>query len=197
MSLQDKFFSCNGSLNSARTRGRIFEAMGVLPGASRLADLSKGIIATAHTTDNTLEPVLPTHMLMLLYTASKGMGYHVDDDPNDGDGVAPIVSLTIGTGCLFGVKLEQPDSQGNSTIKLKLRSGDAVVFGGQSRMVSHSVVKVLKQECPAPPEVAQATADVGGGRLNFTFRHAPSVFGHEHAFAYYDPVTKTAAATAF
>ena len=55
-------------------------------------------------------------------------------------------------------------------------------------------MQVLTASCPAPAEVAAAMAGVGGGRLNFTFRHAPSVLGREDAYACYDAASKTASA---
>ena len=235
--LKDRFFTPTGVPNSARTRGRIFDAISTFPDAHRLAALSHGIIATAHAADATLRPVYPTHLLLLLYTAARGMGYHRDDGDNDGDGDAPIVSVTIGTGCLFGVRVGgalqsqsrtppstapvqgettpstpppttsgappqtcAQDGQGvpqsgdpdGRTVLLELRSGDAVVFGGPSRMVPHGVVKVCTPACMLRLYGASARAlrECAGRRA---FHHT----GTSTAFGIVSELTVPSSRTAF
>jgi hypothetical protein len=37
----------------------------------------------------------PTHLLLLYYTSTDGMGWHRDSDKNDGDNDQPIVSISL------------------------------------------------------------------------------------------------------
>ncbi len=66
------------------------------------------------------------------------MGLHQDRDEKDLS--APIVSLSLGADCRFrmgGVK------RGGKTQSFVLSSGDALVFGGPSRLAYHGVEKIL------------------------------------------------------
>ena len=60
-----------------------------------------------------------------------------DDDPNDGEATAPVISISIGNSCDFGYKFED-----NVQKVVTLNSGDVVLFGGANRMLLHSVLKV-------------------------------------------------------
>jgi hypothetical protein len=54
----------------------------------------------------------------------------------------------------------------------ELPQGDIAIFGGVSRMMEHAV-KAVHSAASAPPAL-QHPHPLGGGRLNFTFRHAPA-----------------------
>jgi len=94
------------------------------------------------------------------------MCWHADDDPNDGDNDHPIVSLSIGNSCEFGLELDQQVS------KIILTSGDALIWGGPQRMLRHAVLKVNLGTSPS-------YLPLDNVRLNFTFRDAPNILGKE------------------
>jgi alkylated DNA repair protein (DNA oxidative demethylase) len=84
------------------------------------------------------------------------MGLHQDRDEETFE--APVVSLSLGDTALFrfgGLKRTDP------TKSLKLRSGDAIVFGGPARLMFHGVDRLYA-----------GTSDLlaGGGRINLTLR---------------------------
>ena len=84
------------------------------------------------------------------------MGLHQDRDEEAFD--APVVSLSLGETALFrygGTK------RGDPTKSLKLRSGDALVFGGPSRLIFHGVDRLY-------PGTSELLAE--GGRINLTLR---------------------------
>jgi len=112
----------------------------------------------------------PSHVLINHYTSSKGLLWHRDIYANDGDGDKPIVNLSVGASCIFGVR----DDRTGRERKVRLRSGDALLFGGPSRFIRHAVLKVLLDE--VPPWMDDAC------RLSFTFREAPSVLGQEEHY---------------
>ena len=95
------------------------------------------------------------------YTAKSRMGLHQDKEESAQSIAAglPVVSISIGDTARFlfgGLRRKDPVN------KLLLESGDAFVFGGESRLRYHGVTGVLPGTGPAglPFE----------GRLNLTFR---------------------------
>ena len=104
---------------------------------------------------------LPDLCIVNWYTASSRMGLHQDKDESREslEAGAPVVSFSIGDGARFlfgGLKRRDPVE------KILLESGDAFVFGGQSRLRYHGVTRILPGTGPA---------DLGfEGRLNLTFR---------------------------
>lgn len=82
-----------------------------------------------------------THMLTLFYPNGRGIGFHIDGhNGNDGDKGAPVYSLTLGNSCIFEYKLVGTKDK----ISIELHSGDIIVFGGEQRLMYHSV-KSVKQ----------------------------------------------------
>lgn len=55
------------------------------------------------------------------------MYWHKDSDPNDGNNDHPIVSITIGNSCDFGIKLV-----GQKEKFIRLDSGDVIIWGGMN-----------------------------------------------------------------
>jgi alkylated DNA repair dioxygenase AlkB len=83
-----------------------------------------------------------THMLTLWYPSDKGVGWHVDSyGGNDGDEGAPVYSLTLGNSCIFEYKLVGTKEK----LSVELHSGDIIVFGGEQRLMYHSV-KLVKMD---------------------------------------------------
>jgi DNA oxidative demethylase len=98
----------------------------------------------------------PEACLINLYGAGAKMGLHQDRD--EADFTAPVVSLSLGDSCLFrvgGVK------RSDATRSFRLRSGDALVLGGQARLAFHGVDRIEPGTSTLLPE---------GGRINLTLR---------------------------
>jgi alkylated DNA repair protein (DNA oxidative demethylase) len=84
------------------------------------------------------------------------MGLHQDRDEEEL--AAPVVSLSLGDSALFrygGLERRDP------TRSLRLRSGDAIVFGGPARLVFHGIDRLYAGTSDLLPQ---------GGRLNLTLR---------------------------
>ena len=76
----------------------------------------------------------------------------------------PVVSLSIGDAADFHYSKASPEWETSS--KVRLESGDLLVFGGASRMVFHGVSKVHAGTGPS------ADLKMLPGRLNLTFRES-------------------------
>lgn len=101
-------------------------------------------------------PHPPEACLVNYYTTGTKMGLHQDRDEQDF--AAPVLSLSLGDTCLFrvgGLKRNDP------TRSLKLASGDALVLGGESRLLFHGVDRIL-------PGTSTLLSE--GGRINLTLR---------------------------
>jgi alkylated DNA repair protein (DNA oxidative demethylase) len=101
-------------------------------------------------------PLSPEACLINLYASTARMGLHQDRDEEDF--AAPVVSLSLGDTCLFRVGGEHRD---NPTRSFRLASGDAVVLGGESRLIFHGVDRIIPGTSTLLPE---------GGRINLTLR---------------------------
>jgi DNA oxidative demethylase len=101
-------------------------------------------------------PHPPEACLVNYYAPGARMGLHQDRD--EADFSAPVVSLSLGDEALFrigGTKRNDP------TRSLRLKSGDAVVLGGDARLAFHGIDRVIAGTSTLLPE---------GGRLNLTLR---------------------------
>ena len=106
-------------------------------------------------------PALPEACLVNSYASGARMGLHQDRDELALD--VPVVSISLGSDCLFrfgGAERRGP------TKSLRLRSGDVVTFGGQSRLCFHGVDRIY-------PGTSQLVED--GGRINLTRRRVAPV----------------------
>lgn len=98
----------------------------------------------------------PDACLINFYEPSARMGLHQDKDEEELD--APVVSLSLGDTALFrygGLERKAP------TRSIRLRSGDAIVFGGPARLIHHGIDRLLPGSSDLLPQ---------GGRLNLTLR---------------------------
>jgi alkylated DNA repair protein (DNA oxidative demethylase) len=101
-------------------------------------------------------PHPPESCLINYYGPSAKLGLHQDRDERDF--AAPVVSLSLGDTCLFrigGLKRSDP------TRTVRLASGDALVLGGEARLVFHGVDRIVPGTSTLLPE---------GGRINLTLR---------------------------
>jgi alkylated DNA repair protein (DNA oxidative demethylase) len=98
----------------------------------------------------------PEACLINFYAPTARMGLHQDRDEQDL--AAPVVSLSLGDTCVFRVGGR---SRNNPTRSFRLASGDAVVLGGESRLIFHGVDRVVGATSSLLPE---------GGRINLTLR---------------------------
>lgn len=94
--------------------------------------------------------------LVNFYDRAAKMGLHQDRDEKEM--AAPVVSLSLGETALFrygGLERTAP------TRSVKLRSGDAIVFGGPARLIFHGIDRLYAGSSDLLPQ---------GGRLNLTLR---------------------------
>jgi DNA oxidative demethylase len=101
-------------------------------------------------------PHPPQACLVNVYGPRARMGLHQDRDEEDFD--APVVSLSLGDTGLFRFG---GTARGGPTRSIKLESGDALTFGGPSRLVFHGIDRLLPGTSSLLPE---------GGRINLTLR---------------------------
>ncbi|MDJ1131106.1 alpha-ketoglutarate-dependent dioxygenase AlkB family protein [Streptomyces iconiensis] len=95
--------------------------------------------------------------LVNFYDASARMGMHRDSDERSG---APVVSFSLGDSCVF--RFGNPEGRGRPWHDVSLRSGDAFVFGGPSRLAYHGVPRTEPGSGPAALGLR--------GRVNVTVR---------------------------
>lgn len=98
----------------------------------------------------------PEACLINFYDDDARMGLHQDRDETDF--AAPVVSLSLGNTCLFRIG---GTSRKDRTQSLKLKSGDAIVLGGEGRLCFHGVDRIYP---------ATSTLLKNGGRINLTLR---------------------------
>jgi alkylated DNA repair protein (DNA oxidative demethylase) len=97
----------------------------------------------------------PDACLINRYTAGSKLGLHQDRDEKDA--WSPIVSVSLGLPATF---LWGGKRRGDPVRRMRLESGDVVVWGGPARFVYHGV---------APLKDGQH-ALTGSARINLTFR---------------------------
>ncbi|WP_199548172.1 alpha-ketoglutarate-dependent dioxygenase AlkB [Streptomyces sp. N35] len=95
--------------------------------------------------------------LINFYDADARMGMHRDQDEKSLD---PVVSVSLGDTCVF--RFGNGETRAKPYTDVELRSGDAFVFGGESRLNYHGVPRVHGGTAPAELGLV--------GRLNITLR---------------------------
>jgi alkylated DNA repair protein (DNA oxidative demethylase) len=106
-----------------------------------LAELGRRVLADAYD-EAAAAAYRPDTALVNWYDPTARMGMHQDKDEVAAD---PVVSLSVGDSCVF--RFGTPHSRGKPYTDLTLASGDAVVFGRESRFAYHG----CRGSCPAPP----------------------------------------------
>jgi len=115
----------------------------------------------------------PTHLTLLYYKGEEGMFWHKDDDENDGDDDNPVVLISLGNTCDFGLKVDGVE------VFAKFESGDVILFGGPQRLVEHCVGRLYPETCPD-----FLVPVIGDARVSFIFVSAPKIIGRESEFRY-------------
>ncbi|MEM7499437.1 MAG: alpha-ketoglutarate-dependent dioxygenase AlkB [Pseudomonadota bacterium] len=103
-------------------------------------------------------PGPPDCCLVNWYGEGARMGLHRDADEGEDAFAAPVLSLSLGDPARFRIGGVE---RGGPTRSLILRSGDALVMGGPSRLAYHGVDRVWFGEGDLLPD---------GGRINLTLR---------------------------
>jgi alkylated DNA repair protein (DNA oxidative demethylase) len=98
----------------------------------------------------------PEACLVNFYAEDAKMGLHQDRDEQEF--AAPVVSISLGDDCLFRVGGRR---RNDPTTSLRLRSGDAVILGGEGRLCFHGVDRIY-------PGTSMLLKN--GGRINLTLR---------------------------
>eukprot|EP01080_Neovahlkampfia_damariscottae_P005510 gene5510-9327_t len=151
------------------SRGRIYREITDFPEYETLTKLCSELVDLAQEKSKKLPDMKITHLLLLYYSNEQGMSWHRDSDENDGDNDHPIVSISLGSTCTFGLKPLLKEEK-----FVNLESGDVLIWGGPERMLEHSVDKV---------KIGTSPFENLPGRLNFTFRSAPNIVGREKEFS--------------
>jgi alkylated DNA repair protein (DNA oxidative demethylase) len=99
----------------------------------------------------------PDACLINRYEPGTRLSLHRDE--NECDLTAPIVSVSLGLPAVF---LFGGNSRGDRPRRIKLESGDVVVWGGPDRLVYHGVAPLADGDDPL----------TGNCRINLTFRKA-------------------------
>lgn len=102
----------------------------------------------------------PDACLINFYEPGAKMGLHQDKDEKDF--AQPIITVCLGDDADF---LIGGFARGDKTKALIVRSGDALIMGGASRMLFHGIRKIYPGTSPLPGV---------GGRFSLTFRKALS-----------------------
>ena len=132
----------------------------VKPFPGWLADIGRRAVADAYADEATAAEYHPDVALINFYDDEARMGMHADKDERS---PAPVVSLSLGSACLF--RFGNTQSRGRPWHDITLESGDLFVFGGESRHAYHGVTKTIQ---------GTERPDIGlpAGRLNITLRES-------------------------
>lgn len=98
----------------------------------------------------------PEACLVNYYEPAAKMGLHQDRDEQEFD--APVLSLSLGDSARFRIGGTE---RGGKTTSIELKSGDALVLGGASRLAFHGVDKIYPNTSTLLKEP---------GRINLTMR---------------------------
>ena len=137
----------------------------------KIPEIFRTIVKEAVDTAQQLEanpiPDVNTDVCIVNFYEKGGrLGLHQDRDETTESitrGI-PVISFSIGDDAEF---LYGEQKRMDLASKLILRSGDVLIFGGESRLVYHGIKSVKLNT--APPPLVNAT-HIRPGRLNLTFR---------------------------
>ena len=145
------------------TRGRVILPKDAFP--ERLTTLCMECVSLARAATDTMPGMNPTTVLVNFYKENAQFKWHRDSEDPAVAGTKsapPIVSFTVGLSCDFAVKKRFEDE---TWMTIRLDSGDVLLFGGASRMLVHSVTRVVPRTMPT-----RLRGEMLHGRLNVTVR---------------------------
>jgi DNA oxidative demethylase len=136
-----------------------FAARASLPG--ELINLS--ILALSQANLKEYLPYQPQTAIVNFFPIDSSLGMHQDRSESKEVIRAgrPIVTLSLGDSAIF--RLGNPDHNGLPWQDVELRSGDALIMSGYSRLAYHGVMKIL-------PGTAPAELCLESGRISVTMR---------------------------
>jgi alkylated DNA repair dioxygenase AlkB len=126
-------------------------------------------------------------VLINFYPIGRTLGWHVDVSEDNRNMDRDIISVSIGADADFHYANTpdnfisgDPEKAGYKTKVENLKSGDIISFGGPSRLISHTVKKVMGTTDLGPIDLSNSNVNqffTGGlklnnWRMNFTFRVA-------------------------
>ena len=133
----------------------------VKPFPGWLADLGRRAVAAAFgDQQEAAARYQPDVALINFYDDQARMGMHADNDERS---AAPVVSLSLGSACVF--RFGNPKTRGRPWHDVTLESGDLFVFGGDARFAYHGVTGTI-------PGTEQPEIGLSSGRLNITLRES-------------------------
>jgi alkylated DNA repair protein (DNA oxidative demethylase) len=101
-------------------------------------------------------PAPPEACLVNHYAPGTRLGSHVDADEEEKS--APVLSISLGADAIFHIGgLHRADPK----TRIRLRSGDVVVLGGEARLAHHGLDRIIPGTSDLVPD---------GGRINLTLR---------------------------
>ncbi|GAA2173429.1 alpha-ketoglutarate-dependent dioxygenase AlkB [Arthrobacter parietis] len=127
----------------------------VAPFPSWLAGLGRDAVEAAYGSRD--DAYNPDAALINFYDSAAKMGMHQDKEEKS---LNPVVSLSIGDSCVF--RFGNTENRNKPWTDVRLESGDLFVFGGESRLAYHGVMKTF-------PGTADPILGLDG-RLNITLR---------------------------
>ncbi len=132
----------------------------VKPFPGWLAEIGRRAVGDAFADPALADSYAPDVALINYYDGDARMGMHADKDERT---PAPVVSLSLGSSCVF--RFGNAESRGQPYQDIALESGDLFVFGGPSRFAYHGVTKTI---------AGTERPDLGlpEGRLNVTLRES-------------------------
>jgi alkylated DNA repair protein (DNA oxidative demethylase) len=127
----------------------------VAPLPQWLVDIGRAVITAAY---GSHAGYRPDTALVNYYDADARLGMHQDKGEIVDE---PVVSLSVGDTCLF--RFGNTRNRGQPYDDIALLSGDAFVFGRESRFAYHGVPRTY-------PGTADPSCGIGRGRINVTLR---------------------------
>lgn len=185
---ENGFYNEDGKLNCIN-RGRIYDKLTAFPEPLRNVSDRLMNIMTGH--DPSFKTVKPTHGIALFYPPKAFIPWHQDNGDNDGIGEEYVFSLSLGYPCDFLICHGKPEIDSkhplsnprNLAHRVRLNTGDGFAFGRKKgRKIWHAILEIFPT-CPKELFFLK-------GRLSFTYRPTPHLFGLEKLFAKIPSSTK-------
>lgn len=129
----------------------------VTPFPEWLGDIARSVVAEAYG-DGAARQYRPDAAMINYYDDAAKMGMHQDRDEVVNE---PVVSLSVGDSCRF--RFGNVNNRNKPYSDIDLESGDAFVFGAESRFAYHGVIKVF-------PHTGDPASGLTSGRVNITMR---------------------------